>query len=386
MTTPWSRSPGATGSGQVVDVQRGHRAGPRRGGRPAPDDDAAAGLRLGRRARYRAADLARDPAPAPGRAPQHAGGAESDELDGLVLLDLPDHDSTELEHRLIVDRLVELVDMMIWVVDPQKYADAALHNRYLRPLAPHSHVMVFALNHSDKLTPVERDRCVADFDAAAARRRHRRPDVLATSAVTGVGLEDAARPAGQAGAATRRPRATGSPPTWTGSPTGWPRSAARRRRPPRSAKSQIDGPGRTRCRTRAGADGGGRGTSLVPAAVPGPATGWPVTKWLVAVPPATRCAGCIWTVTRGRQQGGVPGRAGHDVTGHRCRPRHRSSGRRSTPRSATSPRRPPTGCPGRGPTRSGPRSGSGRSRSPTSWTPRSHGPTSASTANRAGGP
>ena len=64
--------------------------------------------------------------------------AQSEDLDGLVLLDLPDHDSTEVEHRLIVDRLVELVDMLVWVVDPQKYADAALHNRYIKPFASHS--------------------------------------------------------------------------------------------------------------------------------------------------------------------------------------------------------------------------------------------------------
>ena len=49
-------------------------------------------------------------------------------LDGLVLLDLPDHDSTEVGHRMEVDRLVQLVDMLIWVVDPQKYADAAIHD------------------------------------------------------------------------------------------------------------------------------------------------------------------------------------------------------------------------------------------------------------------
>ncbi len=78
--------------------------------------------------------------------------AQSEDLDGLVLLDLPDHDSTEVEHRLIVDRLVELVDVLVWVVDPQKYADAALHNRYIKPFASHSSVMVFALNHVDKLT------------------------------------------------------------------------------------------------------------------------------------------------------------------------------------------------------------------------------------------
>ncbi|MDN5804202.1 MAG: 50S ribosome-binding GTPase, partial [Microlunatus sp.] len=48
----------------------------------------------------------------------NAGGL----LDGLVLLDLPDHDSTEISHRLQADRLVQLVDVLVWVVDPQKYA------------------------------------------------------------------------------------------------------------------------------------------------------------------------------------------------------------------------------------------------------------------------
>ena len=39
----------------------------------------------------------------------------------------------EVAHRLEVDRLVALVDVLVWVLDPQKYADAAIHDRYLRP-------------------------------------------------------------------------------------------------------------------------------------------------------------------------------------------------------------------------------------------------------------
>ncbi len=78
-----------------------------------------------------------------------AGG----ELDGLVLLDLPDHDSTRAEHRVEVDRLVPLVDVLVWVLDPQKYADAAVHDRYLRPLAGHADVMVVVLNQADRLPP-----------------------------------------------------------------------------------------------------------------------------------------------------------------------------------------------------------------------------------------
>ena len=46
-------------------------------------------------------------------------------LSGLLLLDLPDFDSVETAHRLEVDRVVELADLVVWVVEPQKYADAS---------------------------------------------------------------------------------------------------------------------------------------------------------------------------------------------------------------------------------------------------------------------
>jgi GTP-binding protein EngB required for normal cell division len=110
-------------------------------------------------------------------------------LDGLVLLDLPDHDSTERQHRLEVDRLVQLVDMLIWVVDPQKYADAALHNRYLIPLASHAGVMMIALNQADRLTPAEREQCLTDLRRLLDREGLRGVEVLAVSAVTGEGLD-----------------------------------------------------------------------------------------------------------------------------------------------------------------------------------------------------
>jgi len=116
--------------------------------------------------------------------------ARAEDLDGLVLLDIPDHDSTEVEHRLIVDRLVELVDMLVWVVDPQKYADAALHNRYIKPYASHSGVMVFALNHIDKLTPDQRKSCLDDLERLIKSDGLKSPTVVATSAVTGDGLDE----------------------------------------------------------------------------------------------------------------------------------------------------------------------------------------------------
>ncbi len=85
---------------------------------------------------------------------------EPAELGGLVLLDLPDFDSIERHHRDEVDRVVALADLVLWVVEPQKYADAALHERYLRPLASHAAAMAVALNQSDLLVAGGR-RCLA---------------------------------------------------------------------------------------------------------------------------------------------------------------------------------------------------------------------------------
>jgi GTP-binding protein EngB required for normal cell division len=110
-------------------------------------------------------------------------------LDGLVLLDLPDHDSTELDHRMEVDRLVQLVDMLIWVVDPQKYADAAIHDRYLRPLAQHADVMMIILNHVDELTTVQREQCLSDLRRLLDSEGLSKVPVMAVSAVTGEGIE-----------------------------------------------------------------------------------------------------------------------------------------------------------------------------------------------------
>jgi energy-coupling factor transporter ATP-binding protein EcfA2 len=106
---------------------------------------------------------------------------------GLVLLDLPDHDSVETAHRRRAERLYERVDLLVWVVDPQKYADAA------------------------RLTPGDRERCVADLARLAAQDGLGTVPVLATSARTGEGvaelrerLVDAAR---RRAAATDRVRA-----------------------------------------------------------------------------------------------------------------------------------------------------------------------------------
>ena len=72
-------------------------------------------------------------------------------LDGLVLVDLPDVDSRELRHRVEADRVLERADVFVWVADPQKYADARLHDDYLRPLRHHDAVMLVVLNQVDRI-------------------------------------------------------------------------------------------------------------------------------------------------------------------------------------------------------------------------------------------
>jgi GTP-binding protein EngB required for normal cell division len=114
---------------------------------------------------------------------------EDDALDGLVLLDLPDNDSTEQEHRAQVDRLVEMVDLFVWVVDPQKYADAVLHERYLRPLAGHAAVTVIVLNQVDLLSPDDLDECLSDLRRLLTEDGLPKVPIVTMSARTGTGMD-----------------------------------------------------------------------------------------------------------------------------------------------------------------------------------------------------
>jgi GTP-binding protein EngB required for normal cell division len=120
-----------------------------------------------------------------GRAP-----TPEDELGGLVLLDLPDHDSTVVEHQHEVDRLVELVDLLVWVVDPQKYADKVLHERYLRRLSGHAAVTVVVLNQVDTINPFAAAECADDLRRLLDEDGLRRSPLLTCSARTGAGLDD----------------------------------------------------------------------------------------------------------------------------------------------------------------------------------------------------
>jgi energy-coupling factor transporter ATP-binding protein EcfA2 len=110
-------------------------------------------------------------------------------LDGLVLLDLPDFDSVEEAHRREMERVVGLADLVVWVVDPQKYADGALHDRYLRPLSGYADTMVVVVNQADLLDPDGVAAVRADLERLLERDGLPGVPVLAASARTGLGLD-----------------------------------------------------------------------------------------------------------------------------------------------------------------------------------------------------
>jgi GTP-binding protein EngB required for normal cell division len=109
--------------------------------------------------------------------------------DGLVILDLPDFDSVRHANREEVERVVALADLMAWVVDPQKYADGVLHERYLRPFAAHGETMLVVLNQADRLDAAAERACVADLGRLLAADGLPGLPVLALSALTGEGLD-----------------------------------------------------------------------------------------------------------------------------------------------------------------------------------------------------
>jgi GTP-binding protein EngB required for normal cell division len=117
-------------------------------------------------------------------------GRDETPLHGLVLLDLPDVDSVAEAHRTEAQRLVGVVDLVIWVLDPQKYADQTVHEDYLRRLGALRDVTVVVFNQADRLTSDDVRRCLADLNRLVAADGLAGVPVLATSAYTGAGVPE----------------------------------------------------------------------------------------------------------------------------------------------------------------------------------------------------
>ncbi|MEX2503512.1 MAG: GTPase [Egicoccus sp.] len=110
--------------------------------------------------------------------------------EGLVLLDLPDHDSVVEAHRTTATRLAERVDVVVWVVDPVKYAREDTHAGPLAALTEHAEVLLVVLNRADELTSEGLAALRADLGRRLADGGHRDARVIHTSARTGTGVDE----------------------------------------------------------------------------------------------------------------------------------------------------------------------------------------------------
>ena len=115
-----------------------------------------------------------------------SGGAD---LHGLVLLDLPDDDSTVAAHRVEMERVVAVADVVVWVTDPQKYADRVLHQRYLAAARPLSGSLLVVLNQADRLDEAGRAEVLGHLRDLVDGAGLGVVPVVATSATTGLGLD-----------------------------------------------------------------------------------------------------------------------------------------------------------------------------------------------------
>lgn len=115
-------------------------------------------------------------------APVLEGGA-------TILVDLPDIDSTEATNRQVAQDLIARADAVVWVVDPQKYADGVLHLEFLQTLREHAGGMLVVLNQIDRLEPADQRR-VPDHLRTLLSEGGLRSDVAVSSAVTGEGVEE----------------------------------------------------------------------------------------------------------------------------------------------------------------------------------------------------
>ena len=179
-------------------------------------------LRLGDRRRRRAARLARHPRAPPDRPRLDArrAAARTTPLEGWCCSTCPTTTRPRSSHHLEVDRLVELADLLVWVLDPQKYADAAIHDRYLAPLAGHRDVMVVVLNHIDTVPESRRDAMLADVRRLLDADGLGDVPVLGVSARHGTGIAELRERDRRPGGARRRRPGPGWPPTSARPPNG----------------------------------------------------------------------------------------------------------------------------------------------------------------------
>ncbi|MCL2802598.1 MAG: 50S ribosome-binding GTPase [Micrococcales bacterium] len=116
---------------------------------------------------------------------------ELGEWGGMILVDLPDSDSADVEHHKVAQRILPLADILIWVTDPQKYADPGLRELFLpSALEQVSRVNLVVLNQVDQLSQADAAPVSEALTSLLESGGWANPKLLVTSTVTGEGIED----------------------------------------------------------------------------------------------------------------------------------------------------------------------------------------------------
>ena len=119
------------------------------------------------------------------RVPQGVGLPE-----GVALVDLPDIDSVAQLNRDVAERLAERVDLVVWVLDPQKYADDLIHSTWIAPMARHAQATIVVLTQIDRLAEEVRPLVLGDLRRLLIADGLADPQIIAASSVTGEGIDE----------------------------------------------------------------------------------------------------------------------------------------------------------------------------------------------------
>lgn len=110
-----------------------------------------------------------------------------------VVIDMPDIDSIREEHAQVSDHLAARVDALVVVVDPQKYADARLHDEWLARLRLSHASVTVALTHIDTLDATSRDVIQRDLRRILDARGLAGARIVPVSATSGEGIDALAK-------------------------------------------------------------------------------------------------------------------------------------------------------------------------------------------------
>lgn len=105
-----------------------------------------------------------------------------------VVIDMPDIDSIETRHADIAERLALRVDALVVVVNPQKYADARLHDEWLARLRSSHASVTVVLTHIDTIGGAERELIERDLRRLLSERGMKDATVLSVASTSGEGM------------------------------------------------------------------------------------------------------------------------------------------------------------------------------------------------------